>query len=115
VLEAVQKYKCTTIGPVVAPVLEALMLHPDVEKYDLTSLAGGVASAQTFDTPFPEEYLEKWKRLTGIGLWAGAYGLTETMSRDTMPRPGEMLPINDPVDLSFNESCNRKCCGNRSP
>jgi long-chain acyl-CoA synthetase len=101
VLEAVQKYKCTTVGPVVAPVLEALMRHPDVEKYDLSSLGRGVSTAQTFDTPFPEEYIEKWKRLTGIGLGAGAYGLTETMSRDTMPRLGEMLPINAPVDLSF--------------
>lgn len=101
VLEAVQKYQCTTIGPLVVPVLESLMLHPDVEKYDLTSLGKGLANAQTFDTPLPEAYLEKWKSLTGSELCAGAYGLTETLSRDTMSKPGEAPPVNTPADFSF--------------
>ncbi|NIO04566.1 MAG: AMP-binding protein, partial [Proteobacteria bacterium] len=72
VLKAIEKYKVTIVAAV--PTLySAIMNHPLIDKFDLSSIVGcGSAAA-----PLPVEMLKQFEDQTGAVIFEG-YGLTET-------------------------------------
>jgi long-chain acyl-CoA synthetase len=94
VLEAIQRYRVTSFA-VVPAMLVALLNHPDVERYDVSSLEWvGSGSA-----PLPLAVLEGFQRRFGCQVREG-YGLSEattivTTQRAGMPqKPGSVgIPI----------------------
>jgi long-chain acyl-CoA synthetase len=71
VLGSIQKYKATVFGGV--PTLYgALINHPDISSYDLSSIKFCISGA----SPLPPEVQKKFMELTG-GVLVEGYGLTE--------------------------------------
>lgn len=71
-LKLIKKHK-PTIFPGVPAMYAAINHHPDVEKYDLSSIKYCISGA----APLPVEVYKKFEELTGAKLVEG-YGLTET-------------------------------------
>ncbi|WP_203218930.1 AMP-binding protein [Geoglobus acetivorans] len=103
-LEAIQKYGVTTTF---APfdLYWEILSHPDVEKYDLTSLRNCTGSS--FIKGLTKELREKWKKLTGAILREAAYGLTETHTFDTVTAG---FHVND-LDIERAEKYSGTFCG----
>ena len=72
VLEAIQRYR-PTLFPGVPTIYVVINNHPDVRRYDLTSLEACLSGA----APLPVEVQRRFEELTGATLVEG-YGLTET-------------------------------------
>ncbi|MEM3626874.1 MAG: long-chain fatty acid--CoA ligase [Candidatus Bathyarchaeia archaeon] len=71
-LEAIQKYKVTVFCG--APTMYAMLLaHPNLHKYDLTSVRFCISGS----APLPPEVQKKWMEKTG-GVLVEGYGLTES-------------------------------------
>jgi long-chain acyl-CoA synthetase len=71
VLSAIQKYKATVFGGV--PTLYAALInHPNIASYDLSSIKFCISGA----SPLPPEVQKKFMELTG-GVLVEGYGLTE--------------------------------------
>ena len=71
-LEAVKKYKVTFFASV--PTMYVGMInHPDLPKYDLSSIKGCFSGS----APLPVEVIEKFENLTGAAICEG-FGLTES-------------------------------------
>lgn len=85
IFTAIDKYKATNIYTAV-PMNVYMMNHPDVNKYNLTSLKVNLTSS--FVITLNEEISRKWEKLTdGCVLIEAAYGLSETHTADTfMPK-----------------------------
>jgi len=72
VLSAIQKYKVNIFCGV--PTMYAVLVsHPDIEKYDLSSVRFCISGA----APLPPEVQKKFMQLTG-GVLVEGYGLTES-------------------------------------
>jgi long-chain acyl-CoA synthetase len=72
VLKAIQKYRVS--GFVAVPtIFSALVNHPFINKFDLTSIIGCGSGA----APLPVEVLKQFEERTGAVIYEG-YGLTET-------------------------------------
>jgi long-chain acyl-CoA synthetase len=71
ILDAIQKYRVSII-PGVPTLFNALINHPGIKKYDISSVKGCFSAA----APLPLETIRGFKGLTGI-LISEAYGLTE--------------------------------------
>jgi len=72
-MEAIQKYKITKFaGPM--PCIASILDHPELSKYDLTSLT--VCQTVPFAIPFTKEVVDKWNKVTGSMLvnWGYAVG-----------------------------------------
>jgi long-chain acyl-CoA synthetase len=78
VLKAIEKYKVTGFGAV-PTIFSALVNHPLIDKFDLTSIIGCGSGA----APLPVEVLKQFEELTGAVVYEG-YGLTETSPTLTM-------------------------------
>ncbi len=72
ILSLIQKYK-PTLFPGVPTMYVAINNHPDVSKYDLSSIKYCISGA----APLPVEVLQRFEQLTGGKLREG-YGLTES-------------------------------------
>lgn len=81
-LEAIQRYRATSTGGPVDNIIQ-LMEHPDVHKYDLSSIRG--VSVNSFITKLNIDIRRRWEKLVGgrSTLREGAYGMTETHTVDT--------------------------------
>lgn len=83
VLEAIDKYKVSLTYGLVDNIVE-LMEHPDINKYDLTSLRETTVSS--FVKKLNKTYRDQWRELSGSILREGAYGMTETHTLDTFTK-----------------------------
>ncbi|MEE9611622.1 MAG: AMP-binding protein [Desulfatiglandales bacterium] len=72
VLKAIEKYKVTDFAAV-PTIFSAIVNHPLIDKFDLSSLIGCGSGA----APLPVEVLNQFEELTGAVIYEG-YGLTET-------------------------------------
>ncbi len=77
VLEAVQRER-VTIFEGVPTMYIALLNHPNVDRYDLSSLRVGISGG----APIPAEVIDEFERRFGIVILEG-YGMTETASTIT--------------------------------
>ncbi|MEE4607344.1 MAG: AMP-binding protein, partial [Desulfobacteraceae bacterium] len=104
VLESVQKDK-PTVMPAVPTIFVAFTNHPNLKKYDLTSIIGCFSGG----APLPPEVCRQFEEATGAVIFEG-YGLSETspvvsvnpVSRETrrigsigFPMPGTDIKIVD--------------------
>jgi long-chain acyl-CoA synthetase len=88
VLKAIERYKVTGFGAV-PTIFSALVNHPLIDKFDLTSIIGCGSGA----APLPIEVLKQFEKRTGAVIYEG-YGLTETAPTLTMnPTDQELRKI----------------------
>jgi len=80
VLVAIDRYKIMGLTGVVDSLLE-IMDHPDLDKYDLSSLRS--TSVSSFVTKLNVDIRKRWEALTGVTVRESAYGMTETHTMDT--------------------------------
>jgi len=86
-LKTIAKYR-PTIFPGVPTMYVGLLNHPDVGKYDLSSIELCVTGAASM----PVELLQKFEQVTGATIMEG-YGLTETSPvTHANPRTGKRIP-----------------------
>ncbi|HYM35587.1 MAG TPA: AMP-binding protein, partial [Steroidobacteraceae bacterium] len=85
VLQAIDRYKIQTTVAMVDSWVE-LMNHPELHKYDLTSLQN--PTGISFVTRLAKEHRERWKKIAGpmSVLREAGYGMTETHTGDTNTR-----------------------------
>jgi len=83
VMEIIQRDKVTHFAGVPTMYLQILN-HPELGKYDLTSLRECVSGG----APIPIDTLERWKQTFGMEIREG-YGLTETSPVATFNFPGK--------------------------
>lgn len=72
ILQAIQKYKIN-FYPAVPTIYVGLLNHPDIAKYDISSIKGCFSGA----APLPVEVIKEFEAKTGAQICEG-YGLSET-------------------------------------
>ena len=97
ILSLIQKYK-PTMFPGVPTMYVAVNNHPDVSRYDLSSIKFCISGA----APLPLEVLQKFERVTGGKLREG-YGLTES-SPVTHCNPLEGLVKEGSIGIPFPDT-----------
>jgi acyl-CoA synthetase (AMP-forming)/AMP-acid ligase II len=104
-MAAIEKFKPTLImWP--TPCYTSIIDHPDVEKYDLTSLR--TCGLISFVKPLTKSLSDKWEKITGSPIYNGGYRMTENFCYCTTgcfhpfeefnfgpPNPGVQLKIVD--------------------
>ena len=80
VMAAVDRYKVRVTNGLMDNIVE-IMDHPDVGKYDLTSLKATMTAS--FVKKLTIEFRRRWEALTGSVLFEAAWGMTETHTSDT--------------------------------
>jgi len=71
IMEAIQRHRCTHF-PTVPRFIREILRHPDLERYDLTSLTSCVSGGASTDPTLMRKFVE----ITGARFYQG-YGLTE--------------------------------------
>ncbi len=79
-MKAIDHYKAASIVGLVDNIVE-LMEHPDVDRFDLTSLQ--ITLGVSFVKKLNVDYRRRWKERTGSELREAGYGMTETHTNDT--------------------------------
>lgn len=76
-MQAIAKYG-VTIAAMAVPSYYDVINHPEVARYDLSSLR--VSLAVPFAMPITNDIVEKWEKLTGCVLYDWGYGSSEHMN-----------------------------------
>lgn len=79
-LMAVDRYRAGTMSGTTDMIVE-LMTHPDLDKYDLSSLNFTLVSS--FVKKLNVDIRRQWKNITGSVMRESSYGMTETHTLDT--------------------------------
>lgn len=80
-MEAIDQNNCT-VAYTVTPMNVAMMAHPKLKVYNLTSLRLNMCSS--FGIPITEELSDRWGKLTGgCKLFESSFGMSETCGFDT--------------------------------
>lgn len=82
-MRAVEKYKVTFAGLVLDSVVE-VMDHPDVMRYDFSSLRS--MRGTSFVKKLGVSYRQRWRALTGVTIAEAGWGMTETHTFDAFTR-----------------------------
>lgn len=84
VMAAIDEHKVTSTWLAV-PSIQEIVNHPDVERYNLTSLSDRreFTNCSSFGTTLTRELSDAWRELTGAYVRESGYGLTETHTTDT--------------------------------
>lgn len=96
-LAAIELYKVTSTGGAVDNFVE-IMNHPDVARYDLSSLV--TTTASSFVKKLTVDFRRRWRELSGCLLRESSYGMTETHTVDTFTnglQTGDMDLLTQPV------------------
>jgi len=105
--ELIQKYRVTVFAGA-PPMFVAMINHPDIKKYDLSSLrtvSSGAAS-------LPVQVMETFQKLTGVEIMEG-YGLTETSptlasnGAGPVSKPGSVGPAIPGVEVRIVDDQDR--------
>ena len=81
IIISVDKYAATKLYAV-APVFHGIAGHPEVGKYNLTSLTTSIGSS--FVLPMNEDLCNKFMKVTDCPVMEASFGLSETHTLDTM-------------------------------
>jgi long-chain acyl-CoA synthetase len=83
-MDVMERYRIT-VAQTVVPMNVAIMNHPQVKQVDFSSLR--LNACTSFGIQLSEEISNQWRKLTGVGLFESAYGLSETHTADTLMSP----------------------------
>jgi long-chain acyl-CoA synthetase len=105
VLEAIQKEK-VTVTVLVPTMLNAVLNHPDVDKYDLSSMRRLVYGASPMPVELLKRGLQKWGQ-----IFAQGYGMTETSPLLTVLGPADHVLDGTPEQARRLSSCGKEVLG----
>ena len=105
VLHAIQDEKVTATV-LVPTMLNAVLNHPDVDKYDLSSLRHLVYGASPMPVELLKRGLQKWGQIFTQG-----YGMTETSPLLTVLEPADHILDGTPAQVRRLSSCGREVLG----
>jgi HIP---CoA ligase len=83
-LQVIEQEAVTAV-PGAPAIFQSLMHHPDLEKFDISSLRAAVTGA----TVIPEELVVEMRERLGLSLIVTGYGMTESSGCCTYTRPGD--------------------------
>ncbi|WP_408960568.1 AMP-binding protein [Natrinema sp. 74] len=83
VMEVAERYRPTHFW-LTTPMVREVLDHPDRDTYDLTSFEYNPVSS--FGEGLTQELADRWHEVTGAEIAEGAYGLSETHTKDTFTR-----------------------------
>jgi long-chain acyl-CoA synthetase len=105
VLEAVQKEQ-VTVTVLVPTMLNAVLNHPNVDKYDLSSIRRLVYGASPMPVELLKQGLQKWGQ-----IFAQGYGMTETSPLLTVLDPADHILEGTPEQVRRLSSCGKEVLG----
>jgi long-chain acyl-CoA synthetase len=105
VLEAVQKEQ-VTVTVLVPTMLNAVLNHPDVDDYDLSSLRRLVYGASPMPVELLKQGLQKWGQIFSQG-----YGMTETSPLLTVLECADHMLDGTPEQVRRLSSCGKEILG----
>nr|MDO8076091.1 AMP-binding protein [Candidatus Freyarchaeota archaeon] len=103
-MQAIEKYRLTGMYATFDMYLEILE-HPDLEKYDLSSLR--ICAGSSFIRSLSVDLRRRWRELTGTILREASYGLTETHTFDCITGGFHV----DDMDIKKAEELGATFCG----
>jgi acyl-CoA synthetase (AMP-forming)/AMP-acid ligase II len=83
-LQVIEQEAITAV-PGAPAIFQSLMQHPDLERFDISSLRSAVTGA----TVIPEELVVELRERLGLSLIVTGYGMTESSGCCTYTRPGD--------------------------
>lgn len=104
IFKAVETYKIKSFTAVPA-MIYGMIMHPAIDKYDLSSAVGVLSSS----APLPTALMDAFTKKTGIVVWQG-YGLSEAAPvvslqwRDMVQKPGSVGPPIDIIEAKIIDS-----------
>ena len=105
VLEAVQKEQ-VTVTVLVPTMLNAMLYHPDVDKYDFSSIRRLIYGASPMPVELLKRGLQKWGQ-----IFAQGYGMTETSPLLTVLDPVDHILDGTPEQVRRLSSCGKEVLG----
>src|SRR5713226_6445744 len=105
VLEAIQNEKITRTL-LVPTMINAVLNHPDVDQYDVSSLHSLIYGASPMPVELLKKGLEKWGKVFRQG-----YGMTETAPLLTALDPLDHIPDGTPAEAQRLTSCGKEALG----
>jgi long-chain acyl-CoA synthetase len=105
VLQAIQQERITRTL-LVPTMINAILNHPDVDQYDVSSLHSLIYGAAPMPVDLLKKGLEKWGKVFRQG-----YGMTETAPLLTALDPLDHIPDGTPAEVQRLTSCGKEVLG----